>query len=491
MDVMPLTAPLQAALGELREGRGAQGETLVVAALREARARHGRRSFENAAALFDLGRFYAVSRNLPQAAEAMRCAVDLKLPGDRWTKDRLSYLATLGEILMFDGRYDAALDALRESAEGRLAFYGAEHSEYASGLGPLAEVLWRAGKSDEALPLIRKAVEILVADGQPKVISTLAFRAFIHHAAKQSGSAFADLPRMLDELRDELVANIVHTAGHMKDKAAALLVLNDLRGWIESHWGQEHRALVTVLVGIADCKRVLGDHKAQQGNLFRLLGLFQSSGETTHAIKVLQLLAEAHVAAGQTVEAERTYDQALALARDHGDHRRLTNVLRSFGQFRQAQGRLDEAEALFGEAALEAHAADDPEAESRALIALGILLQHGGRPDQARPILEAVLDLLPPKRPDLLAVRSHLTAIESGGSCGCADMGFSVSERLRALVLPSLPPGLLKDLRWEPGKGVQMSLSRAATAEEQKLLQGVLDHVLEELRPEDDAAGSQ
>jgi tetratricopeptide (TPR) repeat protein len=488
---MPLTAPLQAALGELREGRGAQGETLVVAALREARARHGRTSFENAAALFDLGRFYAVSRKLPQAAEAIRCAVDLKLPGDRWTKDRLSYLATLGEILMFDGRYEAALDALRESAEGRLAFYGPEHSDYASGLEPLAEVLWRMGKSDEALPLIRKAVEILVADGQPNVISTLAFRAFIHHAAKQKGSAFADLPRMLDELRDELVANIAHTAGYMKDKAAALLVLNDLGRWVESHWGREHRALAMVLVGIADCKRVLGDYEAQKTVLARLLGLFQSSGETTHAIKALQLLAEAHDASGQKVEAERTYGKALDLARNHGNRRRLTNVLRSLGRFRQDEGRVDEAEALYCEAAQTAHAADDLEAESRALIALGILLQHTGRPDEARTILEEVLRLLPPKRPDLLAVRSHLSAIESGGSCGCADMGFSVSERLRALVLPSLPPGLLKDLRWEPGKGVQMSLSRAATSEEERFLQGVLDHVLEEFRPEDDAAGDE
>src|SRR4051812_30218734 len=58
MSEMLPTAPLLAALDELQAGRGAEGEALVRQAVREAEARHGASSFEHAAALFDLGRYY-------------------------------------------------------------------------------------------------------------------------------------------------------------------------------------------------------------------------------------------------------------------------------------------------------------------------------------------------------------------------------------------------------------------------------------------------
>src|SRR4051794_17058687 len=196
-EMMP-TAPLLAALDELQAGRGAEGEALVRQAVREAEARHGASSFEYAAALFDLGRFYTAVGDYRRSADAIRLAAEVDLPGERGRRDRLTYLMNLGEMLKFAGDLGSAEQVLLDGLERRREFYGPEHSGYAFGQEVLAEVVWRRGRPGEALDMIGQAVRILWRDGNPQVFSALALRAFIHHASGGGGGAFGDLPA-LDE----------------------------------------------------------------------------------------------------------------------------------------------------------------------------------------------------------------------------------------------------------------------------------------------------
>ena len=55
MSDMPPTAALRAAMEGLQDGRGAQAESIVLEAAREAENRYGSTTFEHAAALYGLG----------------------------------------------------------------------------------------------------------------------------------------------------------------------------------------------------------------------------------------------------------------------------------------------------------------------------------------------------------------------------------------------------------------------------------------------------
>ncbi len=486
---MPPTPALTAALDELQAGRGASAEETVVQAARDAEARHGRSSFEHAAALFDIGRFYTAVGDFHRAAGVIRRAADLDLPGDKGKKDRLTYLRNVGEMLRYVGDLDAAEAVLREGLDERRAFYGPEHSGYAFGLEALSEVVWLAGKSQEAMPLVQQAVEILWRDRNPQVLSSIGLRTFIQHAAGIDAVAFADLPRLADQDVDAIIEDILARTDHVEDKGLCVTVLADLRRWVASFRGETDPTLIGTVAKIAECQRLVEDHEGRKQTLEDLVAICQTHGDLNQAIKGMQALALAHEDAGQSSESERCYRQAISWARDYGDHQRLSSALRNYGLFVKGQDRVEEAESLLREAVAEGKAALDPDAQGRGLVALGILVQHDGRLDEGRELLEESLRLLPPTHSDTLYARSHLNAIETGGSCGCGDMGAAISDALRALVLPSLPPDLLKDLRVEPGCGVQVELAREPTPEELEWLQQVMDHAMRALRKNYDQSG--
>src|SRR4051794_30149194 len=208
MSEMLPTAPLLAALDELQAGRGAEGEGLVQQAVQDAEARHGASSFEHAAALFDLGRFYTAVGDYPRSADAIRRAAELDLPGERGRRDRLTYLMNLGEMLKFAGDLESAERVLVDGLDRRREFYGPEHPGYAFGQEVLAEVVWRRGRPGEALDLIERASRILRDSGNPQVVSALALRAFIRHASGRGEGAFDDLPA-LDEADVEAIPSSV------------------------------------------------------------------------------------------------------------------------------------------------------------------------------------------------------------------------------------------------------------------------------------------
>ncbi len=486
---MPPTPALTAALDELQAGRGASAEATVAQAARDAEARHGRSSFEHAAALFDIGRFYTAVGDFHRAAEVIRRAADLDLPGDKGKTDRLTYLRNVGEMLRYAGDLQGAEAVLREGLDHRRTFYGPEHSGYAFGLEPLAEVVWLAGKPREAVPMIQQAVEILWRDENSQVLSSIGLRTFIHHAATLELGAFDDLPRLADQDVDAIIEDILARTDHVADKGLCVTVLDDLRRWVASFRGQTDATLIGTVAKIAECQRLVEDHEGRKQTLEDLVEICQIHGDLNQAIKGMQALALAHDAAGQESESEQCYRQAIAWARDYGDHQRLSSALRNYGLYVKGQERLEEAESLLREAVAEGKAGLDPDAQGRALIALGILIQHGGRLDEARELLEDALRLLPPAHSDTLYARSHLNAIETGGSCGCGDMGAAISDALRALVLPSLPPDLLKDLRVEPGGGVQVDLAREPAPDELEWLQRVMDHAMRALRKNYDQSG--
>lgn len=486
---MPPSEALHAAIEELQAGRGAEAEQIVRDAAAEAEQRYGHTSFEHAAALFDLGRFFTFLGDYRRAAEVIRRAADLELPGEQGVQDRLTYLRNVGEMLRYGGDLEGAETVLREGLDRRREHYGPTHAGYAFGLEALAEVVWLRGAIDDALAMVREAVTILWSEGNSQVFSTLGLRAFLHHALQANGSAFADLPALDDEPIDAIIANALFRVDHVNDKKLCVSVLDDLQRWVASRRASEDETLAGTVAKLADCQRLIGDHAGRQATLRRLINVFKANDQADQAIKAAQALAVALDEAGDPGAAEQVYHEALAEARAFGDPARLSSVLRNFGLHLKDHQRAGDAEPLLREAVEVARQAHDADACGRALVALGILIQHEGRLDEARPMLEQSLQLLPPAHTDTLYARSHLDAIIANRSCGCGDMSTAFSDALRAIILPSLPPDLLEDLVMHPGGNLEVRLARSPTPDEQELLQRVVDHAMRELKRRYDEAG--
>ncbi|MFO0909697.1 MAG: tetratricopeptide repeat protein [Isosphaeraceae bacterium] len=482
MSEMSLSPALRNALDELHAGNGAKGEEIVILAIRQAEATHGAVSAEHAAALFDAGQFFAVIGDYRRAASTFRKAAEIKVPGDEAVKQRLTYLRHVGEMLRYAGDLDAAEKVLKEGLEERRSYYGAEHAGYAFGLEPLAEVVWLQGRPGEAHALIKEAVENLWRNENPQVFSVLALLAFVHHAAGVEGGAFEGLPPLADADIDHVIEHTLFRATHLPDDNDCRPALEDLYEWVSAARGPNHPSLVSILAKVAERARLVEDSDTQSEALARLIEVCRSNNDTEQAIKAVQALALVHDAAGRVDEADARYRLALEWAREFGDPQRLSQVLRNRALFLREHERIAEAEALLHESIALGKTAQDAESQGRALVALGILVQHTGRLDEAQRWLEEAIAVLPRAHPDLLFARSHLNAIVRGGSCGCGNMNEAYSETLRALVDPSLPDGLIDELRVDPDGGVHVQLSRAPEGDEQELLSRVLDHAVRAVR---------
>src|SRR5262249_19103478 len=157
------------------EGKAADAEALLARAARDAEGRFGRGSPAYAVAQNDLGNLHSYFGDLKRAAAAYRLACEGPLPAETQARrDRLTYLVNLAAALEGLGDLDGAERALRDSVAGRREFYGADHPGYAFGLEPLAALLLRRGKAQEALQALNDTVNNLWQNGHPRVASALA-----------------------------------------------------------------------------------------------------------------------------------------------------------------------------------------------------------------------------------------------------------------------------------------------------------------------------
>jgi tetratricopeptide (TPR) repeat protein len=467
----------------LQAGDPLAAEKVVADAAISARGQHGRASPQDAAAQFDLAKILVGVGDLRRAAEALREASTLQGADDPSTKDRLTYNMNLGEVLQRLGELEEAESVLRDGLLDREAFYGEEHPGYAFGLEPLADVLRQRGELEEAIELITEAVLVLWNHGHPHVVSALAKRASIAKAL--GGEAFNQLETLPEELFERLVEEVLGRV-ELDEPRVALGVLTELQECVVRRRGPEESWLVNIVAAISSAARAAGDHEARREALRWLVDCQQTRGDAPQMINALLGLGLAEDEAGMADAADASYRRALEAADQLGDPHVRTTVARNYGLFLAEHGRRDEAQVMLERALLLARETGDVPAVGKALVACGIFRQHEGQLDAARALLQEAIERLEPSHPDALFARSHLQAIDSGGSCGCGDMGAAIGEALKAMVLEQCPPGLVDrlevvlDEQSEPR--FEVSLAREPQPGEATQLERVIHQATAELR---------
>ncbi|MBX9692365.1 MAG: tetratricopeptide repeat protein, partial [Cyanobacteria bacterium] len=201
------TSPaMQKAIELLKEGKTVQAEEVVLEAAKAAEQKFGPDKPETASAYNDLGTILINVGNLQGGVEAYRRACSGPMPNtEELLKDRLTFLMNLGMALQFSEQLDEAENVFREGLKRRLEFYGREHAGYAFGLEPLASLLLRLGKVDEALAAYDETIEIFWNNGHPRVITALALRAEAFKVVKSNRPSFDEVEQLPDELVEEMV----------------------------------------------------------------------------------------------------------------------------------------------------------------------------------------------------------------------------------------------------------------------------------------------
>jgi tetratricopeptide (TPR) repeat protein len=267
---------------------------------------------------------------------------------------------------------------------------------------------------------------------------------------------------------------------------AALESLADL---VESAFGSGHVLVTQILAERAnaeDQREESGCSDARLAVIRRILALHDQHDRAEEAFGAAQGLAMALSQRGDVAGAEAAYRDAEARALRLGSGSALSQARRNHGLFLAEVGRRPEAEAALRLAVADADRAGGGEMAGRARIALALFLQHGGVLAEARPLLEQGLAALDPAHPDALCGLSHLGALKSGGGCGCGDMESAMTTAFEAFVRERLPDSEFVEhlglTMGEKGLNVEVRLRRAASEDELRELQRVIDHALHEFR---------
>jgi tetratricopeptide (TPR) repeat protein len=445
----------------------------------------GPRSKQLAAAQFELGSLLLYMGQFRQAADAIRKACDINIPDDtRATRDRLTYLMNLGEVLEQIGELAEAEQVLREGLSAREQFYGREHPGYAFGLEPLAAVMLRMGRIEEALQMAEETIDNFWREGHPRVASALALRAEILKTAELDTPPFDGLEELPDGILQDLAEATLQRLDDEKPQIGRAM-LRDLEPLISSRLGQQHDGTIQILMAMANLDRSLGDGQSRQEAIRRVIQAHVARHEPKQAVAAELGLALAQSEAGQTGEAIETYRHAEETAKGLGEPQLHSQVLRNFGLLWAELDRLADAEQTLRLAVGAARESREDETIGRAQVALGIFLQHHGRPDEAKSLLADAIQRLDSAHPDALCARSHLQAIESGAGCGCGDMQDALADAFRQFVLQRIPEGLVKDIRVEIDEGqfdVHVEMAREPTPDERELLEKTFQHARQQFR---------
>jgi tetratricopeptide (TPR) repeat protein len=484
------TPTMTRAMELLRAGRTVEAEEVVVEAVEQASQRFGSHSAEHAHAQGELGSVLLAVGQLDRAAAAFRAACDGPAPrSEQDLRDRLTHLMTLGQVLDMAGRLDEAEQALSEGLAGREKYYGRDHPGYAFGLEPLAELMLKRGKGDLAMEMIQEVIANFGRSGHPRIAGAIALRAEVLRAVGKTDPPFQILKKLPDDLVQQVVQKTLDRAGRSQDLTVNRSVLAALLPTL----GESHANVLDVLAAISNVERRLGqqgDPTVRQRALQRIIDIHDARHRAREALQATLGLALAQSDAGQHDDAIATYHRASVRAEQLGDAGQRSQVLRNLGLLLADIGRTDEAEQRLRAAMMAgAEGALDATMLARARVALGIFLQHVGRLDEAAPLLKAATNALEPADPDAITARSHLRAIESGGSCGCGDVGETagqaVADAFREFVTARLPADLLAHFDVAVKEGdfeIGVHLKREATEPELAHIERVVNHALNEFR---------
>lgn len=467
----------------VQAGRTLEAESLADRAVRRAPAGSHRR----ADALNTLGNVRLAIGQVHTAVSALREACEGPLPTDREErKERLTYLSNLALALRRADRLDEAEEASRRGLALREDHYGRDHAGYAFGLEPLADLLLARGRLEEAGTAAEETVSNLWKNGHARIAGALALRAAVR-ARLGIEPLWEDMEGLPVELLEQTAREAIDRSAHADGSYDA--ALESLADVLERTLGPAHSLVTQVLAARANAearRNQSGCSDARLAVIRRALALHEGHDRPQEALLTVQGLAMALGQRGDVAGADAAYRDAAARAQRLGSGPALSQVRRNHGLFLAEVGRRAEAESALRLAVEDADRAGDAHMGGRARVALALFLQHGGAFDEATTVLERGLAALDPAHPDALCGRSHLGALQSGTGCGCGDMQAALSTAFADFVRERLPDhDFVEHLGLELGEkglNVEVRLRRAASDEEVRELQRVIDHALHEFR---------
>jgi tetratricopeptide (TPR) repeat protein len=252
------SAALLKAFDLLAQGKAPDAESTVKKAALEAKAKHGSGSPPLALAYGEMARLHMRMGDFERAAKEFSHAANGPMPADtQHRKDRLTFLLGYGAALGELGKLAEAEKVLRQSHGFARNLTGAQSATAALALVPLADVLLKSGKTDEAAMLVSEAYDALWKMGDPQFTSAVGTRAESLKATGRADNAFADLADLPDEMVTVAVANTMARAGR-GDPGRVRAVLADLLGFVEKKYGDGHTITRDALAAIAHHEAAVG-----------------------------------------------------------------------------------------------------------------------------------------------------------------------------------------------------------------------------------------
>jgi tetratricopeptide (TPR) repeat protein len=483
-----ISPALEKALTQIQAGDEKAAEETALQAVRDADGAHGKGSPELARAYHDLGSVLMQLGRYGGAVEAFRGACDGPMPSDEPARgDRLTYQTNLGLALQFADKFEDAETVLRENLESRKSAFGEDHVGYAFGQETLADLLLRQKKASDALELLNPAVATFLKQRHPRVAHALALRAESLRSIDRSDPPFAGL----DPLPDEVIAEIGQTAltrVNLIDPGLSRAVLGDLDELLTKRFGEHHSLVLRLVTAQADLEAgqgKAGDVRLREKAVRRAVAICDRLKQPKDAIQAVLALARTQVDGSKPEVALATFADAVKRAEAAGDPALLAQARRGWGQLLAALKRTEGAEKQLRQAVADAEKGDDAVLPARIRVALGVFLQHAGRGEDAKAVLQESLAKLDSAGGDAATARAHLTAITSGGPCGCGSSGDALAVALREYVRGRVATDLLKELEVTfDGEDfdVKVHLGRPPSGEEQQQLYDVINAGLDEYR---------
>jgi hypothetical protein len=485
------SAVLREAMDLLERGLAGEAEALVARTARDAAMQHGVASARYAQAELDHAHVLVAIGAVERGAEALERASRAREGADAdHARVRMTALTQLGEVELARGALDAAERALADGLALREALHGTRHAAYAIGLLPLAELALARGDAATALERAEHAHAIFWHEGHPRVAGSLAVRAeAVKRARGADVPALERLPRLPDALQDEVVEAILARADRGEPKAM-LALLEELEATLLAHPRADRDLDVLVSTIVVVAARA-GAHGRRQSALRWLIRRAEVVDELADAAKGYLALARAFEDAGELDAAEQAHVDAARAAALLADPVVEAQVARSHGLSLVARGRADDAIAALrvGHAHARRVAVEDPRgvevlARAELALALGYVRtgRAAGRDAELDGLLADALAKLPPEYPEALVARAELDARREGAA---HDYRRTLARALRALIEPELPRGLVAEVSIvvdaDGALDVAVKTARAASADEARLLQAVVERATAEL----------
>jgi tetratricopeptide (TPR) repeat protein len=333
----------------------------------------------------------------------------------------------------------------------------------------------RMERYEEAKSVQEQAVEIFRQSQHPRFVPALALLGAARQATNEQGALLKGIATLPKSAVEQLATEGPELLERFPNRIRQPVLL-EIAALVTEQCGATSPVRLNLLAQIANNETEAG---AEANHEVRLLAAQMSynalkeTGDVERIIQGLMGLAYAQTEAGSSSDAEDSYRKARLLAEETADYGLASQVARNHGLSLAEQEERERAEPLLRDAVALAGRSGDRVMLGRSECALGIFLQHGDRHEEAEPLLEAALEHLPATEADAIYARSHYTALQQGGACGCDQMEGAFFENYCLAIREQVEkemPGLLKSIVYKGGDGeeagLQVEINRKPTEKE-------------------------